>query len=87
MSTGGHVHERVAAPGARHRAVVLRLDLVVELVADALAQLGGERLDVEPGREPLDEREQHLQVAQVGLDRLGDARVLDLDRDRAAVGA
>ena len=40
--------------------MVLRLDLVVELVADALAQLLRERLDVEPGREPLDQREQHL---------------------------
>ena len=75
--------ERVVAPGARHRAVVLGLDLVVELVADALAQLLRERLDVEAGREALDQRQQHLQVAQVGLDRLGDARVLDLDRDRA----
>ncbi len=77
--------ERVAAPAALHRAVVLGLDLVVELVADPVAQLAGERLDVQAGREALDQREQHLHVAQVGLDRLGDARVLDLDRDLAAV--
>ena len=85
VSTGGHVDERVAAPGARHRAVVLRLDLVVELLGDALAQLAVERLDVEPGREPLDQRQQQREVAQVGLDRLGDAGVLDLDRDLVAV--
>ena len=47
---------------------------------------GRQRLDVEAGREPLDEREDHLHVAQVGLDRLGDARVLDLDRDGLALG-
>ena len=80
------VDERVPAPGARHRAVVLGLDLVVELVADPLAQLLGQRLHVESRSEALDEREQQLRVAQVGLDRLGDARVLDLDRDGAAVG-
>ena len=43
----GHVRERVAAVGARHRALVLRLELVVELLGDPLAQLGVERLDVE----------------------------------------
>ena len=78
--------ERVVAPGARHRAMVLGLDLVVELVADPFAQLLRERLDVQAGGEPLDQRQQHLQVAQVGLDRLGDARVLDLDRDPLALG-
>ncbi len=80
-----HVHERVPAPGPRDGAVVLRLDLVVELLADPLAQLGGERLDVHPRREPLDERKQQAEVAQVGLDGLGDARVLDLDRHRLAL--
>ena len=78
----GHVRERVAAVGARDRALVLRLELVVELLGDPLAQLGVERLDVEAGREPLDERQQQREVAQVGVDRLGDARVLHLDRDR-----
>ena len=80
----GHVRERVPAVGARDRALVLRLELVVELLRDPLAQLGVDRLDVEAGREPLDERQQQREVAQVGVDRLGDARVLDLDRDRVA---
>jgi hypothetical protein len=76
----------VAAPAARHRAVVLGLDLIVELVADPIAQLVGQRVDVEAGREPLDQREQQLRVAQVGIDRLGDAGILDLDRHGTAVG-
>ncbi len=75
----------VVAVGARDRAVVLRLDLVVELLGDPLAQLAVERLDVEPGREPLDQRQQQREVAEVGLDRLGDAGVLELDRDLVAV--
>ena len=81
----GHERERVAAVRARDGALVLRLELVVELLGDPLAQLGVERLDVEPGREPLDERQQQREVAQVGVDRLGDAGVLDLDRDRLPV--
>ena len=78
----GHVRERVAAVRARDRALVLRLELVVELLGDPLAQLRVDRLDVQAGREPLDERQQQREVAQVGVDRLGDAGVLDLDRDR-----
>ena len=70
---------------AGHRPLVLGLELVVELLRDPLAQLGVERLDVEAGREPPHEREQQREVAQVGLDRLGHARVLDLDRDRLAL--
>ena len=81
----GHERERVAAVRARDGALVLGLDLVVELLADALAQLAVQRLDVEAGREPLDQREQQREVAQVGVDRLGDARVLDLDRHRHAL--
>ena len=50
-----------------------------------LAQLLGDRLRVEPGRQRLRQPDQHAGVAQVGLERLGDPRVLDLDRDLAAV--
>src|SRR3712207_8070929 len=45
------------------------LDLVIELLADAIAQLGRDRLDVEPRRHAADEREEEVHVAQVGLDR------------------
>ena len=81
----GHVRERVPAMRARHRALVLRLELVVELLGDPLAQLGVHGLDVEAGRQPLDQREQQGQVAQVGVDRLGHAGVLHLDRHRLPV--
>ena len=69
----------------RDAPVVLGLQLVVELLADAVAQLGEDRLGVQAGRQALDERQQDRGVAQVGLDRLRDARVLDLDRHVAAV--
>ena len=78
------------APSARDGAVVLRLDLVVELLGDALAQLGCQRPGVEPGRKALHERQQQAEVAQVALDRLRHPGVLDLHghgfavaRDRA----
>ena len=82
---GRDPHERVAAEGAVDAALVLRLDLVVELVGDPLAQLGEQRLGVHPRRHPLEQRDEQLHVAHVGLDRLGDPRVLDLDRDVVAV--
>jgi hypothetical protein len=75
----------MAAEDACDAALVLRLDLVVELLADAVAQLTAERLDVEARREALHEREEHVHVAQVGVDRLRDARVLDLHRHVAAL--
>ena len=65
--------------------LVLRLQLVVQLLGDPLAQLGGQRLHIEAGREPLDQREQQHRVAQIGLDRLRDPRVLDLDDHLVAV--
>src|SRR5215210_345545 len=80
-----HHDERVAAEDPRHRALVLRLELVVELVADAAARLLRGRLHVEPGRDPLQQPQDHPQVLHVGPLRLGDPRVLNLDRDLAAV--
>jgi len=82
---GGDEHERVAAERARDRALVLGLELVVELLGDPFAQLGEDGAHVEAGGQALDQRHQHDHVAQVGLDRLGDAGVLDLDRHVAAV--
>ena len=61
------------------------LELVVELVADPRADLLGRGLDVEAGRDPLHQPQDHPEVLHVGPDRGGDARVLDLDRDDAAV--
>ena len=74
-------HVRVVAPQPPDAAVRGGLELVVELLGDALAQLVGQRLGVQPGRDAGQQRHQQPEVAQVGVDRLGDARVLDLDRD------
>ena len=83
----GHVDERVAAVAARERALVLRLELVVELLHHALLELGGGRLGVEPGRQRLRHPQDQPGVLHVGGDRLGHARVLDLDRHPPAVRA
>ena len=67
------------------RALVLRLAQVVQLLADPLAQLLDEGVHVlARGGDP-QQAAQQPDVAQVGGDRLGDARVLHLDRDGAAV--
>ena len=62
----------------------LRLELVVELLVDALADLPADRRRRGPGR-PLHEAQDHPEVLHVRPDGLGDARVLDLHRDLAAV--
>ena len=80
-----HGDERVAAEDARQRALVLRLELVVELVADPVADLLGRALDVEPRRDPLHQPQDDAEVLHVRPHGLRDARVLDLDRDVAAV--
>ena len=48
----GHDDERMAAEDPRQRALVLRLELVVQLLVDAQAHLLGERLDVEARAPP-----------------------------------
>jgi hypothetical protein len=81
----GHVNERVAAVGARKGTLILRLVLVVELLEDSLSQLFSDRPGVEARRDRLCEAEDHAGVREVGAQRRVDARVLDLDRDPAAV--
>ena len=81
----GHDDERVPAEDARQRALVLGLELVVELLADPVADLLGRRLDVDPRRDLLHQPQDHAEVLHVGADGLGDAGVLHLDRHVAAV--
>ncbi len=81
----GDVDERVAAVGAGEGALALRLVLVVELLHHPQPQLLGDRLGVEAGGDRPREPHDHPGVAQVGLQRLGDPGVLDLDRHRAPV--
>ena len=51
-------------------ALVLGLELVVELLADARADLLGGRLDVEPRRDALHQPQDHPEVLHVGADGL-----------------
>src|SRR4029453_4643773 len=80
IRTKGGVRE-----GGGTRALVLSLDLVVQLLADAVAQLAGDGLHVEARGEALDQREEDVEVAQVRLDGLSDAGVLHLHGDVAPV--
>ena len=81
----GNEHERVASPGPREAAVGLGLELVVELADEALADLGGHRLRVHGGSKELGGPHDQAHVLKVGAHRLGDARVLDLDRHTAPI--
>ena len=81
----GHAYERMSPHQPLDTALVLGLELVVELLPDPLAHLHGERLRVEPRGEPLDERQQQHRVTQVRLDRLRDPGVLDLHGHVVAV--
>ncbi len=68
-------------------ALVLCLELVVELLGDPLAHLCRERPHIDARRQPLEQRHEQHRVAQVGLDRLRDPRVLDLDDDLIALAS
>ena len=79
------VHERVAAVGPGKRPLLLRLELKVQLLKHALTQFGGDDPGVETGGDRLSEPDRHRGELEVGLDCVGDLRVLDLDRDLAAI--
>ena len=68
-----------------HQALVAGLAGVVNFLQDPVPQLGQQRVDVLGRRGDAQHPAQQRDVAQVGRDGLGDARVLDLDGDRAAV--
>ncbi len=69
----------MAAQESLDAALILGFELVVELLADPLPHLGTERTGVQARGQALDQRHQQHRVAQVGLDRFGDTRVLHLD--------
>jgi len=86
--TADHVgddDERMPGEDTRERALVLGLQLVVELLDDPLLDLLRDRLDVERGSHPLEQAHDHVKVLQVGAHRAGDAGVLHLDCHLAAV--
>ncbi len=81
----GDRDEGVTLEDPRQRALIACLELVVELLVDALADLGRGRLDVDARRDRAHDPQDHPEVLHVGPDRLGHPRVLDLDRHIAAV--
>ena len=85
VTTSGHHDERVAAQDARERALVVGLQLVVELLLHPRADLLGHRLHVELGGDPPHQPQDHAEVLHVGAHRGVHARVLHLHRHVAAV--
>ncbi len=77
--------ERMAPVRAGHCLVVGRLQLVVKLLRDPLADLVGDRAGIDPGGDDAQQLQGHPQVLHVGLDGLGDPRILDLHSNVAAV--
>ncbi len=69
----------------RDRALVLCLELVVELLVDPRADLVAHRLRVQARGDHLHEPQDDPEVLHVGADGLGHARILHLDRDVAPV--
>ena len=76
---------RMSLIGFRERALVVGLQPVVEFHLGALDQLVDHALHVGAGGELLEHADHALHGLQVGAQRLVGARVLDLDRDLAAV--
>ena len=74
VCTRGTPHVRMAAEPPLEAALMLGLDLVVELVRDPLADLGEHRARVESRREALEDRADEPEAAQVRLDGLAPRR-------------
>ncbi len=74
--------ERVIAVVVGEQLLVGRLELVVDFVGEADLDLVDHLRRVEPAEALLEQRAEHVGVAQVGRDRLADAGVLHLDGDR-----
>jgi hypothetical protein len=80
-----YANERMAAPEPCQPAVVGGLEFVVTLLGHSLGEFGEHVLHLQPGHQTAQQRGEHSQVPHVGHHRLGDPRVLHLDRDVAAV--
>ncbi len=81
----GNHDERMATEDPGERALVLGLELVVELLLDPVPDLRADRLRVQPGRDPLREPQDQPEILHVGANGRGHARILDLDRDPTPV--
>ena len=80
-----HTDVRVPLEQPREAALLLRLDLVVELAGDPLAHLAQQRSSVATRRKTRDDRADEPDRPQVAVDRVADVRVLNLHRDVLAV--
>lgn len=81
----GHHHVRVVGELDRVRVLGLRLQLVVQLLRDPVAQLGDQRLDVHAGNERPEQPGHPAELVEVRQQGVPGAGVLDLHRDLAAV--
>ena len=80
-----HVDVGMAVVVAREQLLAASLEAIVDLLLESLRELLHERARVESRKRCADDAPQQGHVAEVGRDAAGDARVLDLDRDRPAV--
>ena len=80
-----HANVRVTPEQPSEAALLLRLDLVVELIRDQLAHLAEQRSGVRTRREMREDRADEPDHPQVAVDRVRDVRVLNLHRDVLAV--
>src|SRR5213076_684149 len=80
-----HVDRRMPLVVGSEAPLAGGLAAVIKLLRDTLPQFGNQRVDVLGRRGDPQHPAQQGDVTQVSRDRLGDAWVLDLDRDRPAV--
>ena len=81
----GHAHDRRPVEHDLVQQRMPRLAAIVELLADACADLLVNLAGVDRGIDAAIDREQHLELRQVGLDRGLHVRILQLDGERGAV--
>ena len=63
----------------------MTFEVVVELLGDAVPELGDERLDIEPGHEHAEQSRRPAELGEIADQGLTGTRILDLDRDFAAI--
>ena len=82
---GRHMNERVIGELVGEVLLVLGLKLVVQLLAQPVAELVGDRCGIDAREHHAKRREERVVCAQVRFDRVGNPRVLDLDGYRIAI--
>ena len=80
-----HAHERPVGEHDGVEAGDLRLAHIVELLAHPLADLAGDLAGLDRPADPLVQREQEIELGEVGFDRRGHLRILQLAGDLFAL--